>query len=284
MSTNVEEQYAQLEFTDDFLFCKILEGNPDLCKELLEVILGVKIRKVERVSKQKEIRVKSDGKGVRFDVYLEDADNTVFDIEMQTTTKKDLPRRARYYQGMIDMDLIQKRAKYKDLKKSYVIFICLSDPFDRNLSVYHFENRCEEDKDLLLGDEALKVFLNANGIRENISDELKAFLDYLKDKRSCSHLTERLQKEVEQARLQEEWRNEFVFLEERYQEKFEEGLEAGLIEGREAGLIEGREAEIFSSVQEGDYSAERAAEKLGITVEEFRERMEAAGYKIPESV
>ena len=50
------------------------------------------------------------------------------------------------------------------------------------------------------------------------------------------------------------------------------------------GRIEGREAEILSSVHEGDYSVERGAQKLGITVEEFKERMKAAGYKIPESV
>lgn len=50
------------------------------------------------------------------------------------------------------------------------------------------------------------------------------------------------------------------------------------------GRIEGREEEIFSSVQEGDYGVKRGAQKLNITVEEFRERMEAAGYKIPESV
>lgn len=56
----------------------------------------------------------------------------------------------------------------------------------------------------------------------------------------------------------------------------------GLIEGRNEGRIEGREAEILSSVCEGDYSIERGAEKLGITVEEFKERMEKAGYKMPE--
>lgn len=98
MSKDYEITYDQLKFTDDFMFCKILENNPDLCKELLEVILGVKIRKIERISKQKEIKVRADGKGVRFDVYLEDADNTVFDIEMQTTKKSELPKRSRYYQ------------------------------------------------------------------------------------------------------------------------------------------------------------------------------------------
>jgi hypothetical protein len=46
----------------------------------------------------------------------------------------------------------------------------------------------------------------------------------------------------------------------------------------------GRIAEIFSSVQDGDYSIERATEKLGITVEEVRRQMEESGYRIPETV
>lgn len=81
-------KYELLKFTDDFMFCKVLENNPDLCRELLEVILAIKINKVEHISKQKEIKVKSDGKGVRFDVYLEDSDNRVFDIEMQMVKKE----------------------------------------------------------------------------------------------------------------------------------------------------------------------------------------------------
>ena len=42
---------------------------------------------------------------------------------MQTTLKKDLPKRSRYYQGMIDLNLIERGAKYRDLKSSFVIFI-----------------------------------------------------------------------------------------------------------------------------------------------------------------
>jgi len=232
MRKNYGEMYDQLKFTDDFMFCKILENNPEICKELLEVILGIKIKKVESVSKQKEIRVKSDGKGVRFDVYVEDADNTVFDLEMQTTKKKDLPKRSRYYQGMIDIDLIQKRAEYSELKKSYVIFICTSDPFDLSLPVYHFENACMENTDLLLDDETEKIFVNSKGIRENISEEMKAFLDFLEDEQSNSHLTKRLQEELENARRQEEWRHEYMTLAERDEEKREEGRQEGRQEER----------------------------------------------------
>ena len=38
------KDYNELDFTNDFLFCKILENNEELCKELLELILGKKVK------------------------------------------------------------------------------------------------------------------------------------------------------------------------------------------------------------------------------------------------
>lgn len=40
----------------------------------------------------------------------------------------------------------------------------------------------------------------------------------------------------------------------------------------------GRRKEVFKSVQDGDYSARRGAEKLGLTEEEFEREMEKARY------
>ena len=62
------------------------------------------------------------------------------------------------------------------------------------------------------------------------------------------------------------------------------GREEGMSLGRKAGLLEGKETEIFKSVQDGDYGVARGAEKLGVTELEFIEKMENAGYKIPEFV
>ena len=53
---------------------------------------------------------------------------------------------------------------------------------------------------------------------------------------------------------------------------------------REEAMLYGAEQEIFKSVQDGDYGVPRGAEKLGITEAEFIEKMEKAGYKIPELV
>lgn len=51
-------------------------------------------------------------------------------------------------------------------------------------------------------------------------------------------------------------------------------------QGKEAGEQIGKQTEIFSSVQEGDYSVERGAQKMGISVDEFRKCMDEAGYRI----
>ena len=42
--------------------------------------------------------------------------------------------------------------------------------------------------------------------------------------------------------------------------------------------------EIYLSVQEGDYSAKRGAEKAEMSLDEFEKAMSKAGYKIPELV
>ena len=176
-----EERYASLQFSDDFLFCKILTENEDITRELLELILDTKIGSV-RVNKQETIDLTSDGRGIRLDVYAEDDENEVFDVEMQTTRQKNLPKRSRYYQGMIDLNLINRGDDFKKLKKSFVIFICMSDPFpgyDR--CIYRFENVCREESELALGDETYKVFLNADGTKGDVSDELKDFLHLLRD-------------------------------------------------------------------------------------------------------
>lgn len=108
--------------------------------------------------------ITSDGKSMRLDVYVKDGDGvTVYDLEIQTTSQDDLPQRLRYYQGMIDLSLIEKGASYGELRKSYIIFICTFDPFERGLCCYRFENFCCDDKDLPLNDGAVKIILNSRG-------------------------------------------------------------------------------------------------------------------------
>ena len=58
----------------------------------------------------------------------------------------------------------------------------------------------------------------------------------------------------------------------------------GIQEGMKQGIQQGRLFEIYLSVQEGDYSAKRGAEKAEMSLDEFEKAMSKAGYKIPELV
>ena len=55
-------------------------------------------------------------------------------------------------------------------------------------------------------------------------------------------------------------------------------------EGMKTGIQAGRRTEIFLSVQDGDYSVNRGAEKLGMSLDEFEKSMSEAGYRVPELV
>ena len=220
------KQYDELDFTDDFMFCKILQSDKNLCKELTELILSRKIGEILQVDSQKPIEITADGKGVRFDVYMEDDDSTVYDIEMQMTTYEDLPKRMRYYQSMIDLNLIERGAKYKELKKSYIIFICLENPYcGSGLHKYSFKTVCVEDPCVEFQDDIFKIILSAEGDKSDVSDEMSAFLSYLSDKKAYSDFTKRLHQKVLAAREHVEWRREYMTLLERDERMREEGRE-----------------------------------------------------------
>lgn len=227
----MDKKYEELKFTDDFMFCKILYTNPDLCRQLLELILGRKVRKINYLTTQNNIDITSDGKGIRLDVYLE-GDNKIYDIEMQTTGNSNLPKRTRYYQGMIDLNLIEKGADYNELKETFIIFVCLHDPFKLNECVYTFENRCKEIPGLSLGDESTKIFLNASGNKDKLSEQLKNFLDYLSGNEPKGNLARAIAEKVEQAVQHEEWRTEYMTLLQRDREKIAEGKKEGKMEER----------------------------------------------------
>ena len=58
------------------------------------------------------------------------------------------------------------------------------DVFGKNRHIYTFENICREDPGIKLRDGAIKIFLNAKGNLNDVSSELRAFLDYLGGKKS----------------------------------------------------------------------------------------------------
>ena len=204
----------ELTITDDFMFGAVMR-DPEKCKPLLEMILGVRISRIEYLEPQKSIAERYESKSIRLDVFVADEAGTVYDVEIQTESKRSLPKRTRYYQGMIDMHILEKGEDYASLKKSFVIFICTYDPFGKGRRVYTFENRCVEDLSIALGDEATKIVLNAKGTVGEVSDELRSVLCYMGGSQPDSEYTRTLDKAVNEIRTDEKWRREYMVLMER---------------------------------------------------------------------
>ena len=263
--------YQDLRFTDDFLFCKIMQNNPDLCKELVELIIDRKIGEIIIDDSQQSIKITKDGKGIRLDVYLEDDRNTIYDIEMQTTNKGNLPKRTRYYQGLINLNLIESGDNYNKLKMTYIIFIDTFDLFNKGLHKYTFKTVCLEDRELVLEDDATKILLNAKGTADDVSEGMKNFLKYLTSGIVTSPLTKKIEEKVIRSRDNEKWKVEYMTLEMRDQEKREEGRQEGLAEGREEVRSEG----VIKSIKAG-LDKDMILHIFDITEEKYEEYLKLA--------
>ena len=265
----------ELTFTDDFMFGCIMK-NEHICRGVLERLLRMKIGKIEYPTLQKSISPFYESKGIRLDVYTADEIH-VFDIEIQTSIPPDLGKRTRYYQSMMDSDNLLKGQNYNDLKESYVIFICLSDPFKLGLPVYTFKNLCEENPAADLNDKSYKVFYNASAYEKETDKELFALLHYISAKQTSSSFTDEINGLVEQAKLNEAFRSDYLTMNLREYDLRrmgrEEGLQSGIAIGEERGILTGIEKANLDNARNmlaDNVAVERIARYTGLPLETVR--------------
>lgn len=249
----MSKKYEELGITDAFIFAKVM-SNKEICKPVLEQILNIKIRDIEYLDYEETIQIAPGSKSIRLDIYVEDDNNTVFNLEMQTTNYEELPKRSRYYQDIIDLKLIEKGQAYDILKTSYVIFICTFDFFEKNRSIYEFENICVDDSEIKFNDGTHKIFLNTKGNRDGISEELQMLLDYFDGREPESQLAKDIDRKVFEARNNKQWRREYMSyqmeLNQQYKNGRAEGIEQGMKQGIEQGMKQGIEQGKKQGVQQ----------------------------------
>lgn len=225
--TRKYKRLEELEIWDDFMFGAVM-SNKELCKHLLEIILQKKIKDIRYTELQKTIDLQYDAKSIRLDVYVEDDLDSVYNIEIQTTDEKNLPKRSRFYQGMIDLNILNKGESYNKLKKSYVIFICNYDPFRKGRCFCRFENVCVDDPSLKLEDDSVKIMINPYGNdTKQFGKGFAALMDFLKNGQISDTYTESLKDEITEVKVSEEWRRRYMKLLIRDQENIEIGKELG---------------------------------------------------------
>lgn len=226
--------FDQLTLQNDFLFKKVMQ-NKRICKRLIEEILQIKIHRISFPEIEKTLDIAPESKGIRLDVIVEDEQHTRYNLEMQalnvtskTTHESLLPVRTRYYQAMLDTDMLQKGQDYDTLYPTYIIFICGFDLFEKGFYSYTFTKRCQEDLSLQLPDKTIIMFLNAKGIHGDVTDSTKAFLKYVDDHVVTDEFTQELDAELIHVKNDPKVRRSFM--------KYEMNVKDALLQGEENGI------------------------------------------------
>ncbi|MDN0046394.1 Rpn family recombination-promoting nuclease/putative transposase [Megasphaera hexanoica] len=261
------KDWEELTIQDNFLFQKVMR-NKRLCQYLIKKILQIKIADITYPDTEKTIDIRLDSKSIRLDVYVKDNTGRVFDIEMQCTNEKEngLAKRTRYYQAMIDMDVLEKGDDYSKLNPAYIIFICTFDAFDQGLPMYTFRNRCVEQEGIELNDEATKIFLNSKGDSPTLDPDVRAFLRYVDGKAAEGVFVQEVDKEVRRVKQHDETRREYMTLAMELKRMFAEGEKTG----EEKGAKKKETMMILAMLQDG-VAKEAIAKYAKVSVEYITE-------------
>ncbi len=268
MSEYKMKPYEELDITDNFMFCKVF-SNVDVARDFLQDILKVNIDKISVVS---EAATQEDPfhKSVRFDVHVREEIpgaggatkvGRQFDIELQMENTGELPKRARYYQGMCDLDALAKGADYEELQEQYILFICPSDIFHKDKPVYKFQNREESSPDILLGDLCFKYFYIFKKYSEIKDEATREYMQYFATKKCDSDKLKRIHELVEKYRMDPAARKAYMTLEQELNIRYKKGLEKG---------ADSKNKELAKAFRDDGFPIEAIAKRTGLTPEEIK--------------
>ncbi|MBR2216091.1 MAG: Rpn family recombination-promoting nuclease/putative transposase [Selenomonadaceae bacterium] len=265
--------WEELTISDNFLFQKVMQ-NESVCKRFIEKLLRISVKSISYPIAEKVIETSPTQKGIRLDLYVETAEGTVLDIEMQTTegNRAWLPKRTRYYQATIDVSVLKKGTDYTMLKKTYIIFICTFDPFGYNRKIYTFTNRCREQRNLELGDEAVRIFLNSKGTVGRVDKDIDKFLAYVESGVAEGQFTQDIAAEIKRLKTSKETEVEYMTwtaeMQDQRREGRLEGMREGLIEGRREGMRDGLDFAIRNMIETLGFTVKQAMDALKIPIAE----------------
>ena len=203
------------------------------------------IEDIVYIDTEKTLQPYYDSRGIRLDVILADEHHTRYNLEMQArnvigdTGEALLPKRTRYYQSVIDMDMLKKGQDFDQLNPLVLIFICTFDFYKEGRYVYTFKSRCLENLELELANDVTVKLVNAKGNQGQINDLLKNFLQYVMTNKPVDDFTKDVERQVWAVKNDKKAREEYMVLQAKIREHEIVAFEAGEAQGHAAGLAEG---------------------------------------------
>ena len=243
-----ETKFEDLKISNDFMFKEVMKSNKGLCKRLVGSIMQQDIEDIVYIETEKTLQPYYDSRGIRLDVILADENHTRYNLEMQARNVISkagvalLPKRTRYYQSVIDMDMLKQGENFDQLNPLVLIFICTFDFYKEGRYVYTFKSRCLENLELELANDVTVKLVNAKGKHGQVNTLLKNFLRYVMTNEPVDDFTEDVERQVWAVKNDKKAREEYMVLQAKIREHEIVAYEAGEAQGHAAGLAEGMAA------------------------------------------
>ena len=231
--------WDELTIADNFIFCKVME-NERICMGVLETLLGISVGHIEYLKTENSLENFYDSRGIRLDVYVKDADR-IFNIEMQTGNYDDMLLRARYYLSSSDVATTKRRTKFKDIRETYILFICKDDPFGEGIPRYTKISKFLETDRISYDDKSHNVFYNCSAWEKEEDPGIREVLKFIYGLKPDSGIALEMDEAASLAKQKSELEDEYMYFSDILEDEKEEAREIGLAEGRAKGREEGRE-------------------------------------------
>ena len=245
MQAKKSKTLQELNLTDDFLF-DVTTEELENCKAIIELTTGLRLKSLKWKSGQKVIHNLPGKRGVRLDFIAESEDGRIFDVEMQNRNERNIPKRTRFYQALIDAPILKSGERgFDKMNPLYIIIICNYDPYGKKKYCYTFDNQCKEVPGLRLGDEVTKLLLSTKGENEEeVPKELVDFLHYVTESNEnglpdeCDERLKRLHESIREIKASADMEVEYMKMEERERIIRDEGKQLGIMTGKMEDILE----------------------------------------------
>jgi predicted transposase/invertase (TIGR01784 family) len=216
------------------------------------------------------------GRGVELDILAKDINGDYFNVEVQNIISKAPVQRARFYSAMVDVRMLNEGEDFKQIKDSYVIFICKKDMFKEGKAIYHIERKIEETNELFKdgnhiiyvngeykGNDAIGKLihdLKCKDYKDMYYPELKEGVKHFKAKEGKEEMCESIENYAKQYASKERKEGEL---------KAKQAKREGELIGRQNGKLE----TYIGLIQDNILTVEEAAKRLEISEEQLKEHM-----------
>ena len=275
------KKLEDLDMMDAFLFEKTtasVENAVTISKVIIKRATGFDVKNIVVETEKQIPGTNINKRGVRLDVYLTEEDKKVgrdilrlFDIEPNNYYEPDLPRRSRFYQSLIDSQLLPANTPFRKLPDIFMIWILPYDPFGDGRMIYTVKNMVAENNQIVYNDGSTKLFLYTKGTKGG-SKELKDLLTYF-DNTTLTNAVDsdllRIQKIVDSVKADFKERERYMTYEEILYYEKRDSHEAGYQAGHAAGHAAGQE----EGIEEGIKGIINAYKTLNGTCEQAKEAL-----------